>query len=76
MLGEEDPVHEDVERFKYLGFKISANGKCDDFINQKIKRCKLSLGQNWSFFTLANLSVDLKVRADHTLITGENKKRV
>jgi len=34
LLEEEDPIHEDVERFKYLGFTIPANGKWDDFIKK------------------------------------------
>jgi len=68
LLEEEDPIHEDVERFKYLGFTIPANGKWDDFINQKIKRCKQTLGQYWRFFKLANVSVDLKMRAAHSLV--------
>ena len=68
LLEEEDPIHEDVERFKYLGFMISSDGKWDDFVNSRIQRCKQALGQYWRFFRLANISVDLKLRAAQALI--------
>ena len=68
LLEEEDPIHKDVERFKYLGFMISPDGKWDDFVNLRIQRCKQALGQYWRFFKLANISVDLKLRAAQALI--------
>ena len=30
LLEEEDPIHKDVERFKYFGLMISSDGKRDD----------------------------------------------
>ena len=57
-----------MERFKYLGFMISPDGKWDDFVNLRIQCCKQALGQYWRFFRLANISVDLKLRAAQALI--------
>ena len=68
LLEEEDPVYSNVERFKYLGFTIPANGKWDEFIDLQTKRCRQAFGRYWRFFRLANVSVDLKLRAAHSLI--------
>jgi len=68
LLDEKDPILENVERFKYLGFLIPEGGSWDDFTNQRLLKCKQALGQYWRFFKLANISADIKFRAAQTLI--------